>query len=69
MAVVCGYSSSETSGADLRIEDTGLREPSGCAALVEPPAVRAPALVGLVRVSGDASFFALGCATTGDSND
>ena len=67
-AVVCGYSSAATRGADLRGDDTGLREPSGCASLVEPPAVRAPALVGLVGLRRDASFAALGCATTGDSN-
>jgi hypothetical protein len=64
-------SSAATSGAsDLRGDDTGLREPSGCAALVEPPAVRAkPAFVGLVGFSGDASFAALACAATGDANE
>ena len=67
---MCGYSSAETSGAsDLRGDDAGLREPSGSAALVEPPAVRAPTFVGLVGFSGDTSFAALACAATGDAND
>jgi hypothetical protein len=55
---VCGYYSAETSGADLGGDNTGLHEPSGSAALVEPPAVRAPTFVGLVGFSGDASFLA-----------
>jgi hypothetical protein len=70
MAVVCGYSRAATRGAlDLRGDDTGLREPAGSAALVEPAAVRAPTLVGVVGFSGDALFAALACATIGDAND
>ncbi len=67
---MCGYSSAETRGAlDLDGAGTGLREPSGSVAPVEPPAVRAPAFVGLVGFSGDTSFAALACAATGDAND
>jgi hypothetical protein len=69
-AVVGGCSSAATRGAsDLRGDDTGLREPPGSVALVEPPAVRAPTLVGFVGLRGDASFSGLACATTGDAND
>jgi hypothetical protein len=70
--VVCGYSRVATRGAsDLHSDGTALREPSGSAALVEPPAVRAKpkAFVGVVGFSGDASFSALACAATGDAND